>query len=246
MLNIFFRNTGGVDYDSSMALLSLGNPQLDQILGGGVEEKTCVLLAGEPGSGKTTLSLQFVTHPHASMLQSAYFCIDKIPECIMDQAIRLNHTVMQQVDSGAIKFVDISLQGWVLGQSVEDLLRVIEYQMSLFIEQFNPQRIIIDSLMPNILQGESLHNRQQFVREFLQIIRHYDATILGILYDIDASHSGWLDVGLVSNQLTFYRKSDLDYVTYWLELNSNNKQNMSGRYRFTFDSRGIHVKHRLC
>ena len=46
-----------------MPLLSLGNIQLDQVLGGGIEEDRCTMLVGNPGSGKTTLALQFITDP---------------------------------------------------------------------------------------------------------------------------------------------------------------------------------------
>ena len=34
-----------------MPLLSLGNIQLDQVLGGGIEEDRCTMLVGDPGSG---------------------------------------------------------------------------------------------------------------------------------------------------------------------------------------------------
>ena len=38
--------------------LSLGNPELDRILGGGIVPGSLVLIGGEPGIGKSTLSLQ--------------------------------------------------------------------------------------------------------------------------------------------------------------------------------------------
>ena len=40
--------------------LSTGNPELDEILGGGVPTNSTNILMGEPGSGKTTLAEQFV------------------------------------------------------------------------------------------------------------------------------------------------------------------------------------------
>ena len=37
-----------------------------------------------------------------------------------------------------------------------------------------------------------------------------------------------MDTSIVSDQLLFYRKSDLDYTTYWLEISKNNPQNWWG------------------
>ena len=40
--------------------LSTGNPGLDHILGGGLDGDRLYLLEGRPGTGKTTLALQFL------------------------------------------------------------------------------------------------------------------------------------------------------------------------------------------
>lgn len=40
--------------------MNSGIPGLNQILGGGLPEKSCLLLHGGPGSGKTTLAIQFL------------------------------------------------------------------------------------------------------------------------------------------------------------------------------------------
>ena len=42
--------------------ISLGNAELDRILGGGLVEGSVILIGGEPGIGKSTLSLQIPLH----------------------------------------------------------------------------------------------------------------------------------------------------------------------------------------
>lgn len=56
--------------DSSQeARISLGNAEMDRILGGGLVEGSLVLIGGEPGIGKSTLSLQIPLHcPHLKTL----------------------------------------------------------------------------------------------------------------------------------------------------------------------------------
>lgn len=48
---------GDIDH-SSEPRISLGNPEVDRILGGGMVRGSLVLIGGEPGIGKSTLSLQ--------------------------------------------------------------------------------------------------------------------------------------------------------------------------------------------
>jgi circadian clock protein KaiC len=46
--------------DTETAMISTGNVGLDDILGGGFDADRVYLLEGRPGTGKTTLALQFL------------------------------------------------------------------------------------------------------------------------------------------------------------------------------------------
>ena len=51
------------DIDSAVeSRISLNNGEVDRILGGGLVEGSLVLIGGEPGIGKSTLSLQIPLH----------------------------------------------------------------------------------------------------------------------------------------------------------------------------------------
>ena len=58
------------EIDSSQeSRISLGNAEMDRILGGGLVEGSLALIGGEPGIGKSTLSLQIPLHcPHLKTL----------------------------------------------------------------------------------------------------------------------------------------------------------------------------------
>ena len=230
-----------------MPLTSTGNLQLDRLIGGGIEVAKSTILVGEPGCGKTTLALQFITDPRYNQTKSAYLCIDKKPERIMEKAIDMNGSVNQQITEDNLKFVEISLQDWSPEQPINDLLFNIQLQIEALSQNYGMDHVIVDSLLPHALNGFNKEIKQYFIREFLHIINQFNATSLCILYDFDVHNSLWLDTSFVSDQLIFYRKCDLDYITYWIEISKNNARNQSGKYRFTIDhQRGVKFRHRLC
>ena len=49
-----------MDDDNEMPKISVGNPGLNDILGGGIDPERMYLFEGQPGSGKTTLALEYL------------------------------------------------------------------------------------------------------------------------------------------------------------------------------------------
>ena len=183
-----------------MPVLSLGNLQLDKIIGGGIEEGKSTILVGEPGSGKTTLGLQFLTDPLAYSINCAYLCIDKKPERIMEQAMAINKTVEQQIAAGTLKFVEVSVQDWTPEQNVNDLLLTIQLQVDALFRNYNVKRLVVDSLLPQILNGFNKETKQYFVRESCILFtvtkpHHYQFYMILIFI----RHYGWIQALSVIN-----------------------------------------------
>ena len=73
--------------ESSEARISLGNPEVDRILGGGLVRGSLVLIGGEPGIGKSTLSLQIPLH--CSGLRTLYVSGEESARQVKMRAQRL-------------------------------------------------------------------------------------------------------------------------------------------------------------
>ena len=95
-----------------MGSVSIGNIQLDQLLGGGIQQHKQTILVGQPGSEKTALALQFITDPNHMDDTCAYVCIDKKPEQLMEKAAIMNSSVIKAIENHTLKFVEISLHDW--------------------------------------------------------------------------------------------------------------------------------------
>ena len=76
------------DIDSSMEhRISLNNGEVDRILGGGLVEGSLVLIGGEPGIGKSTLSLQIPLH--CSNLKTLYVTGEESAKQVKLRAARI-------------------------------------------------------------------------------------------------------------------------------------------------------------
>ncbi len=67
--------------------IDLGNPEVDRVLGGGMVAGSLILLGGEPGIGKSTLSLQIALSPNG--LKTLYVSGEESPQQIKMRAQRL-------------------------------------------------------------------------------------------------------------------------------------------------------------
>ncbi len=79
-----------------------GLPELDKLLGGGIERGTSTLIAGAAGTGKSSVAAQFV-HAAAGRGQKAMMVIfDEAENTLIDRSAELNIALQPHLDSGAV------------------------------------------------------------------------------------------------------------------------------------------------
>ena len=139
----------GITFDEEQRF-SIGNAELDRILGGGMVQGSMILIGGEPGIGKSTLSLQIPLH--ASGLRTLYVSGEESAVQIKLRAQRL-----QGDDS----------QCYVLG---ETLLENILVQA----KEVKPSLLIIDSIQTIYSENiESSAGSVSQVRECASVLLRY-------------------------------------------------------------------------
>jgi circadian clock protein KaiC len=141
--------------------LSTGVPGLDTLLGGGLPEFSFNLIAGSPGSGKTTLSHQimfslanlgykalFFTvlgEPTIKMLryqqQFSFFDVDKLESCI--------------------RFVNLSSE--ILNGDFSEVMKRIKQE----VQEYQPRLVFVDSFR-SIVRATQKETGQKGLEEFMQ------------------------------------------------------------------------------
>jgi circadian clock protein KaiC len=86
-----------------------GINELDEMLLGGIPERRSILIEGPPGTGKTTLSLHFLTagilmnpEPQPGIL----VCLDESPEDLVGEAASFGWDLMKLVDLKQLSIID--------------------------------------------------------------------------------------------------------------------------------------------
>ncbi len=153
--------------------LPTGVPGLDEILGGGLPELSFNIIAGNPGSGKTTLGHQFVFANATAERPALYFTVLGEPTIKMLRYQQQYTFFDQSKLNRSIRFINLSEA--VLGGDLNAVLAEITKE----VEAFNPAIVVVDSfrtLARGAAQGAGDMELQSFVQRLALHLTSWQAT----------------------------------------------------------------------
>lgn len=117
-----------------------GIPGLDTILGGGLLPGSCTMVSGGPGTGKTTLGLQFLCGGVHRQEGGVYFTFEELPEQIYRDAAAFGWDLPALEQAGRLQVICISPEVLLReAQSVDGLLDQLGARVGM-------RRAVVDSL----------------------------------------------------------------------------------------------------
>ena len=142
-------NTGGLDvfprliaaehrHSQTAATLATEIPELDSLLGGGLEEGTSTLIVGAAGTGKSSLAAQFVAAAAGRGTRSAMFIFDESPNTLLTRATALHIDLARHVEAGTITLKQVDPAELSPGELVHHIRREVEERHAAV--------VVIDSL----------------------------------------------------------------------------------------------------
>lgn len=88
-------------------LFSSSLPELDLLLGGGIEEGTSTLIAGPPGTGKSSLAAQIAASAARQNMRAAMFVFEESANNLLNRADGLGMDLSTAVDAGRVTIQQI-------------------------------------------------------------------------------------------------------------------------------------------
>jgi circadian clock protein KaiC len=153
--------------------LPTGVPGLDEILGGGLPEFSFNIIAGAPGSGKTTLAHQIVFANATPERPALYFTILGEPAIKMLR-YQQQYTFFDQAKlNNAVRFINLSQI--VLEQDLNAVLEEIAKE----VEKASPGIVVVDSfrtVVRKALSGSNELELQSFIQRLALLLTSWQAT----------------------------------------------------------------------
>jgi circadian clock protein KaiC len=150
--------------------LPTGVPGLDEIVGGGLPEFSFNIIAGAPGSGKTTLAHQFVFANATPERPALYFTV------LGESAIKMLRYQQQYTFFDPAKLPDsirfINLSQVVLERDLGAVLKEITDE----VEKANPAVVVVDSLRTMVRKPQSDMELQSFIQRLALFLASWQAT----------------------------------------------------------------------
>lgn len=155
------------------ARISTGIADFDVILGGGLTGERVYLLEGTPGSGKTTIALQFLLEGAARGEVGLYITLSETAAELTEVA-RSHHWSLDGIELFELiseDGLDLDTEQSILEPSEVELGETIRGVMEV-VDRIRPRRVVFDSLSElRLLSQHSLRYRRQILA-----LKHYFST----------------------------------------------------------------------
>ena len=181
---------GSYDAADTFRLIATGVPGLDAVLGGGLPEYSFTMIAGVPGSGKTTLAQQIIFANATAERPALYFTVLGEPTLKMLRYQRRFGFFQPAMVGSAVRFINLSAE--VLSQDLGQVLARITSE----VERYKPGIVVVDSF--RTVNSHDTHSGgadveramgiEQFVHSLAQQLTTWEVTsfLLGEYYEREA------------------------------------------------------------
>jgi circadian clock protein KaiC len=233
---------------SDTPTISTGNPGLDDILGGGFDADRVYLIEGRPGTGKTTLALQFLLEGVRVGERCLYVTLSESERELRAVVVRHGWT-LSGIDVFELMPPEASLdpeQELTLFHPAEMELSETTKNILDRVTEINPKRVVFDSLSEmRLLSQNSLRYRRQILalKNFFAGRR---CTVL--LLDDMSSHDHDLQLHSIANGVVTLEQLSLEYGAERRRLRVVKMRGMKyrgGYHDFTIETGGLEVYPRL-
>lgn len=150
-----------------------GIPGLDEMIQGGFPVPSTILVAGEPGTGKTTLSVQSLFHTAREGGTGIYLAAISEPPWVV-QSFLSNFAFYdtELVDANKVVFADV---GSSLVYEPENLMDRLQH----VVETYQPTRLVIDPITPirEIMERKGINDRE-FMHNLFAYLKTLSCTTL--------------------------------------------------------------------
>jgi circadian clock protein KaiC len=148
--------------------IASGVSGLDELMGGGLLERSATLVYGSPGAGKTLLALQFVLEGAKHGERGIYLTLEEGPEQLVRNATRVGLPLAAAVESGMVRIEYVSQEG----------IRAIDFLAILSdrLKELKARRCVLDSTSHVVKYGLASDELRKLLYGLIVRFKRLDVT----------------------------------------------------------------------
>ena len=185
--------------------ISSGIPEIDELLGGGIERGTTTIISGASGVGKSTFGVQFMKEAAGRGERSVLYAFEEAENTILQRCESINIPVHNMIERGTLAIVNVEPLKYTPNQFVH-LVRTE-------VEQNNAEIVMIDSTSGYQLsmEGDDLIRQLHSLCQYLKN-RGVTVILVNETHTITGGEFSVTEIGLsyLADNLVFLRYLEIN------------------------------------
>jgi KaiC domain protein len=163
---------GDAEFDSAIDRIGIGIEGLDDMILGGVPERSLISVIGSAGTGKTTFGLQFLEEALSNGERGVYVTLEESTERIYDTAEEKGWPFAEYADEGRLAVVHLD------PVEMANSLSSIRSELPELIKDFGADRLVLDSVSLLEMMYDQPSERRSEVYQFSKSLKEAGVTTL--------------------------------------------------------------------
>ena len=160
------------EFESDIPRLDLGIRGLDEMIQGGIPERSLMVVMGSAGTGKTTFGLQFLNRGIQDGENAVYITLEESAEAVRQAAIEKGWPFDEYVEDDQLAIVDLD------PIEMANSLTSIRSDLPRLIEAFNADRLVLDSVSLLEMMYNDPAKRRTEVFDFTKSLKRAGVTTM--------------------------------------------------------------------
>jgi KaiC domain protein len=160
------------EYESEIPRIDVGIDGLDEMIQGGLPERSLMVAVGEAGSGKTTFGLQFLHEAIQNGERAVFITLEESRERVIQSATDKGWEFDKHVEDGNLAVIDID------PIEMANSLTSIRNELPRLVEEFGASRLVLDSVSLLEMMYDDQSKRRTEIYDFTKSLKQAGVTTM--------------------------------------------------------------------
>jgi KaiC domain protein len=160
------------ELESDISRIDLGIEGLDEMIHGGVPERSLMVAIGSAGTGKTTFGLQFLEGGLSEGERAVFIGLEESRERVIRSAVEKGFPFDEYAEEGNLAVVDLD------PVEMANSLKTIRSELPRLIDEFGAERLVLDSVSLLEMMYDHRATRRNEIFDFTKSLKEAGITTM--------------------------------------------------------------------